>query len=339
MAGEWLIYAVASIVCWGLVNVLDSFFIGSKVYENMWDGMIVSSLYKILGVFLVGGIFFTKVMEISLANVVLSMLGGALISAAYMSCFAAMLYYNDAPLVQVVWVLSSPLVVVLGYFFLGEEFAPKAYVGMGVVFLGAFVVSFTKDSFKCKLEKFALLLVPMVVLYSASEVLMKYVEEVRNIDFGQSFPFVCLGQVLFGIVLLIIRRNPRHIGRIIKKNWKLFFSGEALELVGLFLMQLGIAKAPSIAMFGVVEAFMPVMVIALTCIIVFFLRIFERSKMLKKIYENMLSDIPLTRLVVFCLNIFERSQILKKIYTENMLSGLPFKVIATAIMMIGVYVL
>ncbi|MEI6587586.1 MAG: hypothetical protein WCO05_01410 [Candidatus Moraniibacteriota bacterium] len=307
MIGEWLIYAVASIVCWGLVNVLDSFFIGSKVYENMWDGMIVSSLYKILGVLLIGGIFFTKVMEVSLASALLAMLGGALISAAYMSCFAAMLYYNDAPLVQLVWVLSSPLVVVLGYFFLGEEFTPKAYVGMAVVFLGAFVVSFTKGSFKCKLGKFALLLVPMVVLYSASEVLMKYVEEMRNIDFEQSFPFVCLGQALFGIVLLVIRRNPRHIGRIISQNWKLFFFGEALELVGLFLMQLGIAKSPSIALFGVVEAFMPVMVISLTCVTVFFLKIFKRGAILERIYE------------------------------ENMLSGLPFKIIATAIMMSGVY--
>lgn len=309
MIGEWLIYAVASIVCWGLVNVLDSYFIENKVYENMWDGMIVSSLFKIIGAVILGGIFFTKVMDISLVNALLAMLGGALISAAYMSCFASMLYYNDASLVQVVWNLSSPLVVALGWMFLGEEFAFKSYVGMGIVFLGAFAVSFQRSSFKCKLGKFALLLVPMVVLYSASEVLMKYVEEGRKVDFGQSFPFVCLGQVAFGAVLLVIRRNPRHIGRIIKENWRLFFSGEALELAGLFFMQLAISKTPSISLFGVVEAFMPIMVIILTGISIFLLKIFKRGKTLEKVYE------------------------------ENMLSGFPTKIIATAIMMAGVYLI
>ncbi|KKP79769.1 MAG: hypothetical protein A2271_00490 [Candidatus Moranbacteria bacterium RIFOXYA12_FULL_35_19] len=310
MFGEWLIYAVASIVCWGLINVLDSYFVESKIYKNMFDGMIVSSLYKVWGVALVGGIFFTKVLEISLINALLAMLGGALISMAFLSYFAAMLYNNDSPLVQLAWNLSSPLVVVLGYVFLKEEFSIKAYVGMGIIFLGAFVISFSKDSFKGKFSKLMLLLVPLVVLYSTSEVLMKYIEEVRNVEFEQSFPFLCLGQVLFGSIILIIRRKSiENIGKIIKKNWALFFSSEALELLGLFLMQLGIAKAPSISLFGVVEAFMPAMVILLTGVSIFLLKIFKRGDTLKKIYE------------------------------ENMLSGIRAKIIATAIMMVGVYLI
>ncbi len=308
MFGKWLFYAVASLICWGLVNVLDSYFIENKTYENIWDGTIVSSLYKIIGVVIMGGIFFTKVVEISLMGALLSMLGGALISAAFLFCFAAILYHNDMSLIQVVWNLSSPVVVVMGWFFLGEEFAPLAYVGMIVVFAGSFIVSFQKDSFKCNLGKLLLFLIPMVILYSASEVLMKYVE-IQKIDFEQSFPFVCLGQVLFGSIILIFRRNPKHIGRLIKENWYLFFSSEALELIGLFLMQLAIAKTPSIALFGVAESFMPVMVIILTGICIFLLKIFKRGKTLERVYE------------------------------ENMLAGLPAKVIATAVMMVGIYLI
>ena len=308
MFGEWLIYAVASIICWGLVNVLDSYFIENKTYENIWDGTVVSSLYKIIGVIIMGGIFFTKVVEISLMGALLSMLGGALISAAFLFCFAAILYHNDMSLIQVVWNLSSPVVVVMGWFFLGEKFAPMAYVGMIIVFAGSFIISFQKESFKCNLGKLLLFLIPMVVLYSVSEVLMKYIE-IRNIDFEQSFPFVCLGQVLFGSIVLIARRNPKHIGGIIKGNWYLFFSSEALELIGLFLMQLAIAKTPSIALFGVVESFMPVMVVVLTGVSIFLLKIFKRGKTLKRVYD------------------------------ENMLAGLPVKIIATAVMMIGVYLI
>ncbi|HRY27871.1 MAG TPA: hypothetical protein P5323_01910 [Candidatus Moranbacteria bacterium] len=287
---------------------MDSYFIENKTYENIWDGTIVSSLYKIIGVVILGGIFFTKVVEISLAGALLSMLGGALISAAFLFCFAAILYHNDMSLIQVVWNLSSPVVVVMGWFFLGEKFAPLAYVGMIVVFAGSFIVSFQKDSFKCNLGKLLLFLIPMVILYSASEVLMKYVE-IQKIDFEQSFPFVCLGQVLFGSIILIFRQNPKHVGRIVKENWHLFFSSEALELIGLFLMQLAIAKTPSIALFGVVESFMPVMVVVLTGVCIFLLKIFKRGKTLERVYE------------------------------ENMLAGLPAKVIATAVMMAGIYLI
>ena len=308
MFGEWLFYAVASIVCWGLVNVLDSYFIENKTYENIWDGTIVSSLYKIIGVVIMGGIFFTKVIEISLMGALLSMLGGALISAAFLFCFAAILYHNDMSLIQVVWNLSSPVVVVMGWFFLGEKFAPMAYVGMIIVFAGSFIVSFQKESFKCNLGKLLLFLIPMVLLYSVSEVLMKYVE-MQKVDFELWFPFVCLGQVLFGSTILIFRQNPKHIGGLIKKSWHLFFSSEALELVGLFLMQLAIAKVPSIALFGVVESFMPVMVVVLTGMCIFLLKIFKRGKTLERVYE------------------------------ENMLAGLPVKIIATAVMMMGVYLI
>ncbi|OGR23582.1 MAG: hypothetical protein A2277_19730 [Desulfobacterales bacterium RIFOXYA12_FULL_46_15] len=80
---EWLIYAIASIACWGLVNVLDSYLIERKIWENCWDGMVISSLFKIFGVLIVGGLYFKTAMDISLANALLSMMGGALISASY----------------------------------------------------------------------------------------------------------------------------------------------------------------------------------------------------------------------------------------------------------------
>lgn len=191
-----MIYAIASIACWGFVNVLDSYLIERKIWENCWDGMVISSQFKIFGVLIFGGLFFGRVIEISYTDAFLSIMGGALISSSYIFCFATMLYYNDVPLVQLVWNLSSPLVVVRGYFFLGKAFSSRTYFGMAIVFLGALAISFSKDSLNCRLSRFALLLIPMVVFYSVSEVLMKFVEETRNVELGQSFPFLCLGQVL-----------------------------------------------------------------------------------------------------------------------------------------------
>lgn len=312
--GEWLVYAVISIFCWGMINVLDSYFVGCEdVYRDEYEGMIISSLYKIIGVAIVGGFFFTKVIDISLVNALLSMLGGILISTAFMFYFFAVFYHNDLSLVQVFWNFSTPLVVVLAWVFLGEELNTNAYIGIGIVFLGSIVISFSKNQFKDKLGKLFMILIPMIVFYSVSEVLMKYLEEGRHVEFGQSFPFLCLGQVLFGIILLIVRwrkiQGTGFIKRMAGQNWFLFLSSEGLEITALFFMQLAIVKTPSVSLFGAMEAFMPLMAILLAGASVFILKFFKR--------EN----------------------VLKKVYSENMVSGLTAKIIATAMMMVGIYLI
>ena len=309
MFGLWLIYAFAFLFFWGLVNVLDSYFIESEIYDNVWDGIIVSSLFKVFGILIIGGIFFSQLFQISLLAAVLSMLVGAFMSLAYLFAFLAILHHNDTPLLQVVWNLSSPLVVVLALIFLGEVFSLKTYAGMLIVFLGSFVIYFQKGSFGGKLKKFVLFSIPMVVLYSVSEVFLKYVEEGLGASFGQSFTFLCLGQVVFGTIILLSRRNAKHVFQLVKKNFSLFFFGEVIELLGLFFMVLAVIKSPAVSLVAVAESFMPVAIILLTFGMIPVLKIFKRGKLIKKIYD------------------------------EKMITGLPVKIIATLMMAIGAYLI
>lgn len=314
LLGTWLVWALLSLLCWGLVNVLDSFFVESEgIYHDPYEGMIVSSLYKIVGALIFGAIFFTSAIQISTTGALVSITGGMILSAAFMFYFYTLFYHNDTSLVQLFWNLSIPIIVLLAWFFLGEDLGAKTYIGIAVVFAGALSISYSKDAFKCDLKKFSLLMLPMVFLYSVSEVLMKYLEDALHAGFSQSFAYFCLGQALFGLILLSFRwkqvRKNGLVKRMLKSNLKLFITSESLELGGIFFMLLAIAQTPSVSLFGTMEAFMPILVIILTGVSAFFLKIFGRGKTLGNLYDN------------------------------NLSSGLPIKIIATVIMMIGVYLI
>lgn len=313
--GEWLIYVVSSIFLYGLVQVLDCYFVErGDVYKDEYEGMIISSVYKILGVAIVGGIYFTKTMEISFVNALLAVAGGILMSGAFLFYFFAIFEHNDGSLLQMFWNLAIPLIVVFAWLFLGERLEINTYLGIGIVFVGGTLIYVSKEVFHCEnFGKFMLFMIPMVILYALSDVLMKYVEEGRKVEFGQSFPFLCLGQVLFGGMLLLVRRKKIQgtgfIKRIAGQNWFLFVSSEALELAALFFMQLSIAKTPSVSFHGTMEAFMPVMVIIISFISIFFLKFFGKGEIIKRIHDEYLS------------------------------SGLLVKLTATAVMMVGIYLI
>lgn len=311
--GEWLIYATLAIACWGAVNVLDTFFVEEEIYENASEGMIVSSLFKIVGVLLVGGLFFAEAMKLSPTNIGLSMLGGALLSSAFWFYFRAAFLYNDLSLVQIFWNLSIPVIAFLGWRILDEKLNTYSYYGIAAIIFGAICISLSRKSFNVDFGKFFMINIPLVILYSLSQIVMKYVEEVGGVDFWGSFPYVCLGQVVFGIVLLICKwddvQQDYLFERVYNGNWKLFISSEIIELVGLFFMMLSIAKTPAIAFHAVTEAFMPLMVIALTGITGVIMKAMGKSESLSEVYKN------------------------------NHTAGIWSKVFATVVMAVGIYLM
>jgi len=309
--GEWLIYCILALVFYGAVNVLDTFFVEEEIYENANEGIIVGSIFKILGFIIVGGLFFDQFMTVDFLNAVLAILAGLFLSAAFWFYFRAAFVYNDLSLVQIFWNLSVPLIAIIGWFFLDEKFSFINYFGMVLVVLGAGFVSFSKEGVPPTFKKFLLLNIPLIILYSFSETVMKYVEEWGNIDFWASFPYVCLGQVVFGIILLAINykkiKKDKLYERIIGGNTHLFVFSEFLELGGMFFMMLAIAKTPAVVFYAVMETFMPLVVIMMTGIAGYIMNFLGKSESLKNIYKN------------------------------NHIAGIKVKILAVIAMAIGIY--
>lgn len=310
---EWLIYAVMAMACWGGVNVLDTFFVEEEIYDNANEGIIISSLFKIIGFFLVGGIFFEEAIGIGFDNAFLAMMAGVMLSVAFWFYFKAAFLYNDLSLVQIFWNLSIPLIAILSWILMGEKLQVISYLGIGIVFFGAVIVSFSKESANICLEKFFLIIIPLVICYSFAEIIMKYMEEVKTVGFWGSFPYVCLGQFLFGTVLLVFDwkafRSKHLFRRVVYGNWRLFVLSEIIELGGVFFMMLAIAKTPSVTLFSVTESFMPLVVIVMT------------------------------GLTGFIMKFLGKSDSLNVVYKKNHIAGIWGKILATVVMAVGIYLI
>jgi drug/metabolite transporter (DMT)-like permease len=311
--GDWLIYSTLALVCWGGVNVLDSFFVEEEVYENASEGMIVSSLFKILGTILVGGFFYQGIFDVGYSNIIFAMSGGALLSSAFWFYFKSAFVYNDLSLVQIFLNMTIPIVTILGIVFLGEELSLNSYIGIGIVFLGAMSIYFSENIPKVKLRTVLLLNIPLVILYSLSELVVRYVEEIKMADFWLIFPWICMGQFLFGLVLLFFNRKAvlknKLFQRVASGNLKLFVFSEMLELLGLFFMMLAIARTTSVAFYTVAESFMPIVVVVMTGVSGYLMFVFKKGDSLQNIYKN------------------------------NHLNGFWLKAFATTVMALGIYVI
>ncbi|HCU70713.1 MAG TPA: hypothetical protein DIC35_03075 [Candidatus Moranbacteria bacterium] len=312
--GEWMLYAIPFLMFFSAVNVMDTFFIAEEIYKDAYETMIVSSLFKIIGIIIVGAVFFKETLALPLEVIALSVLGGILLSISFLFCSMSLFKYNDMALIHVFWGLSTPVTAVMAWFFLKEDLGIASYLGMAVIIVGAGLLSFSKKSLKCNLGSFSLMMIPLIVFYSLSEVVMKHVEEGLHADFWATFSWVCVGQVIFGLILLAVRygkvKERKLFQRIANaKNRNLFVISEMFELLGTFFMMLSIAKTPSVTYFAVMDSFLPLMVIILT---------------------------GTTGSVMIMLG---KSKSLSVVFKENHLAGIAAKVAAIIMMAFGVYVM
>lgn len=313
MFGEWLIYAIISLILWGFVNAIDTFFVAEECYHNADEIIVVSSLFKIIGTAVVGGIFYQDMIKVDVINMLVAMGAGALLSFAFWFQIRATFMHNDNSLIHVFWNLSTPLITVLGWVMFEEQLSVTEYIGIGIVTIGAFIISFAKNEMEVDFWSFLYMIIPMIILYSFGEILGKYTEEIGKVDFWGSFPFVCLGQFAFGICLAISKRKSLSItdlwSRTMSGNWKLFLISETTELSALFFMMLAIAATPAIAYYATAEAFLPLIVIAVTAV------------------------------VRTALNYFDRGFAFQNVFETNHMSGLTRKICATVIMAYGIYLI
>ncbi|EKE11549.1 MAG: hypothetical protein ACD_15C00062G0001, partial [uncultured bacterium] len=305
-SGEWVVYMVMSLVCFGGVNVMDTFFIKEEIYEDVYEIIIVSSLFKAIGIILVGSIFFAEALALSWNVILFSMLGGALLSLSFLFCGIALFEYNDMSLIHVFWGLSTPVTTVMAWFFFEENLGMMSYIGIGVIVFGATLMKFSKKSLQCGLEKFFLLLmVPLIVFYSLSEVVMKHVEEGMGADFWATFAWVCAGQVVFGLLIMIVRykkiRDAKLLRRIAQaENRNLFCISEIFELAGVFFMMFAIAESPSVSYYAVAESFMPIIVVILTGATGVIMNFLGKSQSVAEVFrENHLPGVGMTILASF----------------------------------------
>lgn len=323
LVDHWLVMSFLALAFWALVNIIDVYFV-EGIYKDAADGAIISGLLQAvpwLFLFPFVGIGFSDLASPGVVGTVfglnaalwLSLAGGIAYTVGIYYYFSALFDQNDAPFLQILGNLRVVAVPLLAFLLFGESLSVVRYVGMGIVFLGATMLSISPDLRKKFSMRYAWIMVGAVLFLCFSMVLSGRAYDLLGAQYGSQafwfgFLFFSLGAALGGLLLsLCIRRNPfPTIGRY----WNVILLGEGLYFLGHLSSQRAIDLAPSAAYVAVIETFDPVFIMAYSMMIV--------------------------GLAPFVLR--GRSEIVGRIYSEQ-INGIRAKLLATVVMAIGVYII
>ncbi len=237
MTELWFPLAILSAILFSGADIVDKFVIDHElrdpVLATIFNGISTFLLFSV-----VSFIFGFVVLPVQI--IVLAVIAGVLYSGALLLYFEAM-YKEDvsfaAPLLS-----TAPLFVLfLGYIFLSEQFTTGAYVGIGLIISGAFLISLKSFKHKLKFSKILLFVLLAAVLLALRTIIIKYTTlsaSIWSVLFWVGIGGLLITGLLYGL------HHPH-----IKKRWKrgvehILFVG-VVSAVGFFFLVVAISIGPA----------------------------------------------------------------------------------------------
>ncbi|QQR78067.1 MAG: EamA family transporter [Candidatus Moraniibacteriota bacterium] len=268
---SWLFIALVAPLLWAIVNLIDVYFVDS-IYSDEYDGAIVSGAFQLLPwlTVLVGAWRFS----LPNAGVLSLALSGALFVWANFFYFKALFAKNDASLVQLLWNFTVPMTMLLSWVMYRDVLHANQYIGCLLVFLGVSALHLSKSF---SLNQLTPLLAPMgsaVVFLSVSMLLASHGYSLSDGIFFDGYLLFSSGAIAGTLFLVAFRRlrhgsgNLARIFTLSRSYFLVFFSAEALALVGTMFSQRALDLSPSSALVATIESLSPIIVMLFSVFIV-----------------------------------------------------------------------
>lgn len=297
----WILWALAGVGSFSLANVLDNYFTQDS-YLDEYTGLSISALFNLFPVIFIL-IFISPDLNVSQKGITSAFIAGVLLMITYLAYFKCLFSLNDNVALQVAWGLSSPIILFLGYWFLGDDLTAIQYGGAGLILIGVLFLDFRKFNFNGGLGAYIFWALIMNTTYSSHEILMKVTYDIENVPFWPAFLFFTLGQLTVGITSVILRRKIVWEQRnafvsMIKRFWIIFIIAEIIEQIAVFCTQRAIDSTPYVSFYGALEAGMPVYVLLTGLVVSLFLQIsyFNKKEVGEIIWNNF--KVGLTRKII-----------------------------------------
>lgn len=287
---NWLLIALIAPCLWAIVAIIDTHFVHG-VYEDEYDGAVISGVFQSLPWFLVPlGIIGFAFPGTEVA--VVALLAGGLILLSFFCYFKALFVSNDSALMQTFWNVSILVIPFFAWLFIGEVLTRTHYVGIVVAFIGIILFNFGRKVKKIGFFTIALPMFGAVVFLSLSMVVARMAYELTP-DFWSVFLLFSLGATIAAFAILAIgKKNPlqraKKIANLSRKHFLFFTTAEGLSIVATLTSQKAISIAPAVSFVAVIESLVPVFVMIISLIIVL---VFRNTKKIDVIlYRNQFSD-------------------------------------------------
>lgn len=283
---NWFLLALCAPALWALVNIIDVYFV-EDIYERPLDGIILSGLFQIVP-WVAVPLGILEFYMLPVASMLLFLLGGFLYMAAFYFYFKALFQKNDAPLVQVLWTLSLPLVPIFSWIVFGEQLLLIQYAGIFITFLGGFFLSLDSTIRSDRFWLVAKIMILANVSLAASMVIQSYAYEVVGENgFWSGYLLFSLGAFLVAPLVWIMSDRHLRVFRLARRYWLIFLLSEGLATLGFLASQRALSLSISPSFVAVLETLIPAFVMVFSILTAFFLRIFHfRSLKIQALYQE-----------------------------------------------------
>jgi len=212
---SWVLLTMLAVNLWVVANIVDKHVI-SKYIKNPMNAISIQSVLILAYTSIIA--LFSRISVPSLFYLSVSIFSGILIF------FAIVIYYTALKSEEVSRVIPlysvEPIfVLIMATFFLGEKFTFDKYIGIALLVLGAFLISYRHYKRKQKVSKVVFMMLGASLLYAISFVITKYLT--ASMDTLSIFVFTEIGLGVSALVFFIL--NWKEIRKIYVKNKKAVF--------------------------------------------------------------------------------------------------------------------
>lgn len=267
---QWLAIAFIAPLFWAIMNVIDVYFV-SSVYEDEWDGGIISSLFQLSAWLLVvfGLVEFQNPGALPMLAAIVS---GALLSLSFFYYFRTLFTSHDVVVIGAIWNLSVPLVPFLAWILVGERLSSTHYLGIALAFIGAMLFTVHERIRANNLGGVMKNMLLAVFLLSSSMVLQNWTYDHAAVDFWSGYLLFSLGAALAAGVMIAIDRcswrdRSTHLRELTTRYFHVFFFAEFLGLLAILASQRAISLSPSVSYVAAIESTVPVFVMIISLVL------------------------------------------------------------------------
>lgn len=270
LSQNWFLIALIAPFLWALIAILDTHFVHG-VYEDEYDGTVISGIFQSLPwILVVFGIVEFTVPETRVMW--LALLAGGMFIASFFCYFKALFVSNDSAMMQILWNISVLAVPFFAWLLIGEVLTTLHYAGIGVAFIGISLFHFGGKTSRIRFSKVMIPMIGAIVFLSLSMVITKSIQE-PGADFWSIFLVFSSGATITSLLILLIgKKNPlkraKEIMALSRIYFIFFFLSELLSNVATITSQRAISLSPAVSFVAVLETLVPVFVMMISLLIV-----------------------------------------------------------------------
>jgi len=231
-----LIFAIASPLLFGIMNVLDKYVISHRVKKPMGFAVVVAWLTLLVGITISlfinwGGIYFNWL----IFPLIIGVIGGVNLFLYYI-----IMQKEDASHMVGLSYLYPIIVVLLSFFILNERLSWPGYLGLFLVLMGVVMISIRLKQIKLKAG--LLMIVSLIILMAVWEFLIKIAT--IKLSIWQAFAIV---SILNGITASFSLLSPKIRSDFFSeiKNFKWAFLTETFTVLGAITLYFAMSRLPA----------------------------------------------------------------------------------------------